>query len=85
MEIVSALLVVALLAREWAYRKEMREERLINAKQTQDLLQRIQAPSVAVMSHATPEDYHSPNPVPAMEDEEIWKVLNAPAGESIWE
>lgn len=56
MEIVpTVLLIVALLAREWVYSMQLREERLINAKQTQDLLQRIQAPEVAVMSHATDE------------------------------
>ena len=81
MEIIpTILLIVAMLVREWAYRKEMREERLINAKQTQDLLQRITAPEMAAVSHATGEPHVPINGVPLMEDAEYQMLIDHNAG-----
>ncbi len=59
MEFIPALLLlIVLLVREHTFQQERRD----NLRQTQELLQRIQAPSVAVMEHAdmTPSDVGLP-------------------------
>ena len=75
MEFVLLGVITLLIFRDWYRDKSVDAERESWTKERADLLQRIQAPSVAVMSHATPEDHVPVQGAPAMSDAELWKIF----------
>lgn len=73
MEIVPMLLLfVVLLAREYAYHLERAEW----AEKETNLLQRIQAPTAAVVAKQLEDMPEGASPVPIWRDEDAWELLN---------
>jgi len=72
--VLLALLVLTalLLAREYSFYREREQA----AAERQILLQRIQAPEVAVISHASDEEREPVNGMPLFSDEDYAEMAN---------
>lgn len=66
------MLFVVLLAREWAFRSERADW----AAKEDNLLQRIQAPTAAVVAKQLDDMPEGASPVPIWRDEDAWELLN---------
>jgi hypothetical protein len=67
------LFLAVLVAREYFIQRERDQW----ASERSELLQRIQAPEVAVVDHSRGEDWEAPDPSPAMSDEDLWKLMRS--------
>lgn len=71
-----ALSLILFLLYHWHREKTVGEERQAWARERAELLQRIQAPEIAVVDHSRGDNWQAPDPAPAMSDADLWKVLN---------